>query len=48
MMDREGPGILGHPLTGTALRAGPVAGGDGLLWRVALRPILPRPSSPSS
>jgi hypothetical protein len=31
MMNRRRSGILGHPLTGTALRAGPAAGGDGLL-----------------
>jgi hypothetical protein len=31
-MDRKGSGILGHPITGVALRADPAAGGDGLLW----------------
>jgi hypothetical protein len=35
MMDRRGSGILGHPLTGVALRADPAAGGDGLLWNDA-------------
>jgi hypothetical protein len=32
MTNRQGSAILGHPLTGAALRADPVAGGDGLLW----------------
>jgi hypothetical protein len=42
MMDRHGSGILGHPLTGRRF-APPAAGGDGLLWSDAMRPIQPRP-----
>jgi hypothetical protein len=41
MMNRKGSGILGHPLTGAALRADPAAGGDGFLWCGAVRSIRP-------
>jgi hypothetical protein len=41
MINRKGSAILGHPLTRAAFRADPVAGGDGLSWSGAMRPIPP-------